>query len=187
MNEKQAINIFLVLVVILSIVLKLYYIRGAEAEIIPEPVRVERKLVNDYRYTRLDLPNEASGEFKAYMDYRAIEDKLTAQWYLQQLCRTDSEGFRRFNNRYVVAVGTGYADCVGQELRVTLSSGIVFYAIVGDIKQDRHTDWSNRYAVSGNIIEFIIDTTIMDFEHIRRGDISGAGLFGAVVGLEKLK
>jgi hypothetical protein len=121
------------------------------------------------------------------MDYRAIEDKLTAQWYLQQLCRTDSEGFRRFNNRYVVAVGTGYADCVGQELRVTLSSGIVFYAIVGDIKRNSDTDATNRYAVSGNIIEFIIDTTIMDFEHIRRGDISGAGLFGAVVGLEKLK
>ncbi len=153
------------------------------------PVRsLERKLtfeVNKSTYDLMELPSEADGQFKSYMDYRKITDKTSKQYALQQLCTTDEYGFRRFNDFYVVAVGTGYADRIGQELIVTLSSGVIFTAIVGDLKQDRHTDYTNRYTANGNIVEFITDTLEMDHHTKIIGDISGLDMFGAVVGLER--
>jgi hypothetical protein len=150
----------------------------------PEPkLTVE---VNYSAYRLMELPSEADGQFKSYMDYRKITDRTSKQYALQQLCYTDKLGFRRFNGDYVVAVGTGYADRIGQELIVTLSSGVIFTAIVGDIKRNSDTDPTNRYIPSnGNIIEYIVDTLEMDYHTKIIGDISGLDMFGAVVGLEK--
>lgn len=138
-------------------------------------------------YISMGLPEEADGSFKTYMDYKTITDKSSKQWHLQQLAYTDSEGFRKFNNNYLVAIGTYYADEVGKEFRVTLDSGMVFYAMVGDIKQDIHTDANNQYVtMNGNIIEFIVDIDKLDELTKKLGNVSNSGLEGSIIKIEEV-
>ena len=138
-------------------------------------------------YISVGLPEDADGSFKTYMDYKKITDKSSKQWHLQQLAYTDSEGFRKFNGSYLVAVGTYYADEVGKEFRVTLDSGIVFHAMVGDIKQDIHTDANNQYVtMNGNIMEFIVDVDKLDELTKKLGDVSNSGLEGSIIKIEEV-
>lgn len=138
-------------------------------------------------YISVGLPDEADGSFKTYMDYRMITDKSSRQWHLQQLAYTDSEGFRKFSGSYLIAVGTYYADEVGKEFRITLDSGIVFHAMVGDIKQDIHTDANNQYVTSnGNIVEFIVDVDKLDVLTKKLGNVSNSGLEGSIVKIEEV-
>ncbi len=138
-------------------------------------------------YISMGLPEDADGSFKTYMDYRKITNKSSRQWHLQQLAYTDSEGFRKFNGSYLVAVGTYYADEVGKEFRVTLDSGIVFYAMVGDIKQDIHTDTNNQYmTMNGNIMEFIVDVDKLDELTQKLGNVSNSGLEGSIIKIEEV-
>ena len=138
-------------------------------------------------YISVGLPEDADGSFKTYMDYKKITDKSSKRWHLQQLAYTDSEGFRKFNDSYLVAVGTYYADEVGKEFRVTLDSGIVFHAMVGDIKQDIHTDANNQYVtMNGNIMEFIVDVDKLDELTKKLGDVSNSGLEGAIIKIEEV-
>jgi hypothetical protein len=140
-----------------------------------------------YSYNTLELPTEATGEFKTYMDYRKIKDKTSKQWNLQQLATTNEEGFRVFNGRYLVAVGTYYATEVGKELKITLDNGSIFYAMVGDIKIDIHTDANNQYIpMNGNIVEFIVDTDKLDPKTKKLGDISNSGFEGKIAMIEEV-
>ena len=107
-----------------------------------EPKFVE---VEQIVYNELELPEEADGKFKTYMDYRKITDKSSKQWELQQLAWTEERGFRKIGEHFLVAVGTFYADEVGKELLIEFEDGQRIKAIVGDIKQDKHTDPTNRY------------------------------------------
>ena len=132
-------------------------------------------------YNELELPEEADGKFKTYMDYRKITDKSSKQWELQQLAWTEERGFRKIGEHFLVAVGTFYADEVGKELLIEFEDGQQIKAIVGDIKQDRHTDPTNRYVpINGNIVEFIVDIEKLDPEVIRCGDVSWLGLNGRI-------
>lgn len=140
-----------------------------------------------YSYNTLELPAEATGEFKTYMDYRKIKDKTSKQWNLQQLATTNEKGFRVFNGRYLVAVGSYYANEVGKELKITLDNGFVFYAMVGDIKMDIHTDANNQYIpINGNIVEFIVDIDKLDPKTKKLGDISNLGFEGKIVRIEEV-
>lgn len=140
-----------------------------------------------YSYNILELPTEATGEFKTYMDYRKITDKTSKQWNLQQLATTNEKGFRVFNGRYLVAVGTYYATEVGKELKITLDNGFVFYVMVGDIKMDIHTDANNQYIpINGNIVEFIVDTNKLDPMTKKLGDVSNLGFEGKIVRIEEV-
>ena len=140
-----------------------------------------------YSYNTLKLPTEATGEFKTYMDYRKITDKTSKQWNLQQLATTNEKGFRIFNGRYLVAVGTYYATEVGKELKITLDNGFVFYAMVGDIKMDIHTDANNQYIpINGNIVEFIVDIDKLDPKTKKSGDISNSGFDVKIVRIEEV-
>ena len=60
---------------------------------------------------------------KTYMDYRTITDKSSKQYKLQQdnNVYTDDEGFRKIEDKFIVAVGTYYGT-VGTELLIELSS-----------------------------------------------------------------
>jgi len=170
-------------------------IRPVYIEITQEPDQVlpEHNIIESHseiegsEYISMGLPEEADGSFKTYMDYRKITNKSSRQWHLQQLAYTDSEGFRKFNDNYLVAVGTYYADEVGKEFRVTLDSGIVFHAMVGDIKQDIHTDENNQYVpVNGNIIEFIVDVDKLDELTRKLGNASNSGLKGSIIKIEEV-
>ena len=164
-------------------------------EVLPEPYQISKveeiiDVQEDkelYSYNTLELPIEATGEFKTYMDYRKITDKTSKQWNLQQLATTNEKGFRVFNGRYLVAVGTYYANEVGKELKITLDNGFVFYAMVGDIKMDIHTDANNQYVpINGNIVEFIVDTDKLDPKTKKLGDISNLGFKGKIVRIEEV-
>lgn len=142
----------------------------------------------DNSYVSLELPTEASGDFKTYMDYKKITNQDSKQWHIQQLSYTNEKGFRMFNGRYLVAVGTYYAEDVGKELLVTLSSGTVIEAIVGDIKMDKHTDKNNQYVpINGNIVEFIVDTSVLDKKVQLLGNVSCLGLEGKIKSIEVRK
>ena len=142
----------------------------------PEFVEIEHIVYNE-----LELPEEADGKFKTYMDYRRITDKTSKQWKLQEQAWTEGRGFRKIGEHFLVAVGTFYADEVGKELLIEFEDGQQIKAIVGDIKQDRHTDSTNRYVpINGNIVEFIVDIEKLDPEVVRRGDVSWLGLNGRI-------
>lgn len=140
-----------------------------------------------YNYELKELPKEATGEFKTYMDYRKITNKSSKQWALQQLAETDENGFRVFNGKYLVAVGTYYSKEVGKEMRITLEDGKEINVMIGDIKQDEHTDKNNQYVpANGNIIEFIVDVDKLDPLTKKLGNVSNSGLEGKIVMIEEV-
>lgn len=158
-----------------------------------DQILMEHNIIESYPeieesgYISMELPEDADGSFKTYMDYEKITDKSSRQWHLQQLAYTDPAGFRKFNDSYLVAVGTYYADAVGKEFRVTLDSGIVFHAMAGDIKQDIHTDANNQYVtINGNIVEFIVDVDKLDELTKKLGNVSNSGLEGSIIKIEEV-
>lgn len=140
-----------------------------------------------YKYELKELPKEATGEFKTYMDYRKITNKSSKQWALQQLAETNENGFRVFNGKYLVAVGTYYCKDVGKEMRITLEDGKEINVMVGDIKQDIHTDKNNQYMTdNGNIVEFIVDVDKLDPLTKKLGNVSNSGLEGSIAMIEEV-
>lgn len=122
------------------------------------------------------VPN-TNTNMKTYMDYKKIANKSSAQYKLQKRddIYTDEEGFRRIGDYFVVAVGTYYTSVVGTQLEIELSTGRTFKAIVGDIKDNRHTDKMNRqHNIDGSVLEFLVDTKHMDKFSKKMGDVSHA-------------
>lgn len=120
-----------------------------------------------------DVP-EADTGFKAYMDFRSIKDPTTAQYRLQQEAWTDEQGFRRFGDRYMIALGTFYSKQCGRVFRITLESGANFEAVVADIKADADTDTLHQHH-EGNVVEFIVDVSEISQDCRLMGDMSWAG------------
>ncbi len=110
--------------------------------------------------------------FKACMDYRTLTARSSDQYQLQHspYVWTDAYGLRRYNDDYIVAMGTYYTPRCGARFRVTFDTGNVITVLVGDIKADIHTDSLNQYSAvrnpdgslySANVLEFIADTTLL--------------------------
>ena len=106
---------------------------------------------------------------KTYMDYRAITNRESTQYQIQQECYTDGDGLRRYTgDEYLVAVGSKIAD-VGDYITVTLDDGTELDCIVGDSKGDR---WYHLCGKGHNVVEFIVDTESLDKEAKNAGDVS---------------
>ena len=125
--------------------------------------------------------------FKAYMDYRTITNRRSAQWAMQQQAQTDANGLRTYGGRYMVAVGSYYGD-VGDELTVMLDTGEELEVVIGDMKADSHTDGTHRYCPmsdgSGNVLEFIVDVYDLPDRARNMGDISYVdGFEGEIEGI----
>ena len=67
-------------------------------------------------------------------------------------------------------MGTYYTSECGDRFKIIFESGSEITVTVGDIKQDCHTDYFNQYTpvydengafVSGNVLEFIVDTDVL--------------------------
>lgn len=132
----------------------------------------------------MDVPQYLDTSFKSYMDYKTIDDDTSTQFYLQTMAYTDANGFRRIGDYYLVAVGTYYSEYCGKILEIGFSDGNVINAIVGDLKQDVHTNETNQYVeiVDGlvNIVEFIVDMDNLSLESRYMGDCSYSGFVGNV-------
>lgn len=133
--------------------------------------------------------------FKTYMDYRKITDKSSAQYMLQMEAYTDDMGLRKYEDHYIVAMGTYYSDNVGDTFKITLDNDTSFNVIIGDIKADCHTDSQNMYSpvydnngnlISANVIEFIVDTNKLDRSVTKLGTVSAYDDFkGNIVKIER--
>ena len=150
--------------------------------------------VQEHKFDGSNAPEYAvpSGNtsFKSYMDYRKITNHDSEQWALQTKCWTDKDGLRRKGDYYVVALGSYYADHIGDRFIITLDTGVEIPVIVGDFKADRHTDQTNRYTLTEdgrkNILEFVVDTQQLPEMARKMGDISYiSGFRGNVRGIER--
>ena len=143
---------------------------------------------DEVEYINYDLPKDADGQFKTFMDYKTITDQTSTQWQMQQEAETNDDGLRILNDKYMVAMGTYYAEECGKEFRITLEGGEQIDVIIGDIKDNAHTDINNQYIpMNGNIIEFIVDTAKLDPITKQMGDISHSGFEGKIIKIEELK
>lgn len=127
-----------------------------------DPIEIER-----YNYTI-----ENHNGFKAYMSYKTITDKTSFQYKLQKEAYTDEEGFRKFDNRYCVAIGTAFDVQVGQYFDAQLKDGTIIKCIVGDIKADCDTDKTNTFTSQGCCLEFIVETNTLNSTVKITGDCS---------------
>ena len=97
-------------------------------------------------------------DFKSYLPYKAITNKTSKQWELQQKATTNDDGIRCIDGIPMVAVGTGWGLWVGDIAVVTCANGNSFKVMIGDIKADRHTDEANKTTVAnGCRCEFLVD------------------------------
>lgn len=111
--------------------------------------------------------------FKSYMPYTAITSKSSPQYKLQQIAYTGNYGIRMFDNRYCVAIGTGFNADVGTYFDLILANGTVIPCIVADIKSDKHTDSNHMVTkASGCLSEFITNSKNLNHKVKQMGDIS---------------
>lgn len=110
--------------------------------------------------------------FKSYMSYTAITKKTSPQYALQQLCVTDAFGLRKFNDRYVIAVGTGVGGQVGTCVDLILENGTIIPCVIGEYKAAQHTDVTNLISGNGCVSEFLIDNNSLYGPAKKAGDIS---------------
>lgn len=139
--------------------------------------------------TPTPMPPAIKGQtaFKTYMSYKAITLKSSAQWKLQEKAYTGEHGIRMVEDRYCVALGSAWAREIGTKLDVYMDTGEVIKVILGDCKQDIHTDKTNRYGSrNGDVLEFIVDTSAMPKEVKNCGNY-GIIFKGKVVGMEKVE
>lgn len=130
--------------------------------------------------------------WKAYTDYRCLTNRSSTQFSLQQNSWTDSQGIRRCGDDVCIALGTFYTSGVGERFMITLSSGYEFAAIIADVKADAHTDATNRYNRrpdgSASVIEFIVDTSVLNTQVRRSGTIGTYENYsGDIVSIQKIE
>lgn len=143
----------------------------------------ENKKKEEKKFIDMFIPKHSS--FKSYMPYTAITSKSSKQYKLQQKAYSDKNGLRKYDKYYLVAMGQYYGK-VGDKFKVTLSSGQVFYAMIGDTKQYRHTGKGNGMVGADNkdMFEFIVDYRNLNKEIRRSGSVNTV-LKGKVVRLQK--
>lgn len=148
------------------------------------PITKVTRQVEEARIS-LEVPMDdvSNTGFKAYMDYRALTNRASTQYSLQQDAYTNEAGFRMYDGYYMVALGTFYAQSAGEKFHIVLDSGVEFDVITGDIKSDAHTDSKHQHR-NGNIVEFIVDTKLISRECRVRGDMSYAGFEGKILEIQ---
>jgi len=133
---------------------------------------VDKSKLYNVDFTVYDMPKyEPYYGQKAYENYSAITNTLTPHYALEQVAHTDDHGFRIYDNRYLIAIGTYFKAPVGTYIDVELQNGVVIPCIVGDIKADVDTEENNVYSLScGCATEFIVDGWKID--PYTTGDVS---------------
>ena len=112
-------------------------------------------------------------DFKSYMSYRAITNKSSIQYQLQQQATTDADGIRCINSKPMVAVGTGWGVNVGDTVLIKCENGNSFEAVIGDIKANAHTGSDNKTTLSnGCRCEFIVDMSALNTTVKSRGNVA---------------
>jgi len=159
----------------------------------PKESYIEKTIVKEQVYESLEIPQGRTDNFM-YMDYRALTNTASAQYELQQYAWTDSQGFRRYGDYYMVAMGTYYG-YVGETFRITTDRNNCYDVILGDCKgtdavsYDGNHSW---YHVAGdyrlNVVEFIVATEYLPSEVTLHGDCGVLeNIGGNVIKIERLE
>lgn len=125
-----------------------------------------------------ELP-EIPTNVKFFTDYRYYSLWYTPHYRLQQLAWTDSQGLRRYNKDYIVALGSFYSTDIGDRFKITLDTGKTFTVILGDGKVDADCDSKNMYTpcvdyegnAAANLLEFVIDENVLASEVYNYGSL----------------
>lgn len=135
--------------------------------------------------TRMAMPEDvcAHNLFYSYMDRSMIKDKTSAQWQLQQSAYVSDYGIMAVDGFYLVAMGTKYADYVGQKFLITFEDGTQTKVMIGDVKQDAHTTNGNACTGKDNndLIEIIIDSNSVPVDILSAGSFHNTPLFPTLV------
>lgn len=132
---------------------------------------------------------------KSCTDYRCYNLWYTPHYRLQQAAYTDSDGLRRFNEDYIVAMGAFYSVDIGDRFKITLDTGKEFTVILGDGKAPIDCDPTNMYSPCNgydgkecaNVLEFIMDKDIISKDVYAYGSIDCLDKFaGNIVKMEYL-
>lgn len=92
---------------------------------------------------------------------------------LQDIATTDENGFRKLDDRYMVAIGSAFNTEIGQYFDLVLENGTVIPCIMGDLKADVHTDATHTFtSASKCATEFIVDTKMIPKDIKQAGDVS---------------
>lgn len=132
----------------------------------------------------VNVPNHLEGcvsSKKTYMYCSAVTDETSDQYKFlySGYCYTDPNGLIKYNNRYCIAIGTGYTKNIGDRVTLVLADGSVVRCVVGALKAPVHTDSSNRFDVAdGSVAEFIVDKKV--FNSVK----DGSGTVNFIDGME---
>ena len=139
---------------------------------------ISRDYISDQEcdFVMYDIPKYEG--FKSWMSYKAITNRSSKQYRLQQIASTGYAGMRTVNNRYCVAIGTAFDASIGTYIDLILEDGFVIPCIVADIKNPKHTDANNVFTITGKTkkticcTEFIIDPDKLNVNAMESGNIS---------------
>ena len=131
-----------------------------EAEIVvEEPAPVPKEVassVMDTSNNNTIVPYPHS-DFKTYMYGSAVTNTASAQYQLISRAYVGDYGIMMVDGCYLVAMGTAYAHYIGEKYQVTFENGQVINVMIGDVKQDIHTDqYNSAGAANGDLLEFIV-------------------------------
>lgn len=99
---------------------------------------------------------------RTHMAYTKVTSRTSAQYALlnSEDAYTDKKtGFRMYQGRYCIAVGSGYTQKVGSKIDLVMEDGSIIQCVLGDCKADKDTDAkTHTYCIwDGSVAEFIID------------------------------
>ena len=129
----------------------------------------EEKQVNKVSEVHF-VPN--NNGFKSYMSYKAITNKNSKQYELQQKAYTGKYGIRMVDNRYCVVLGSFFQKEIGTYFDLVLENGTIIKCILSDVKSSTYTMEDNITSLNGCILEFIIDSDYLVEAAKTSGDIS---------------
>ena len=139
---------------------------------------ISRDYISDQEcdFVMYDIPKYEG--FKSWMSYKAITNRSSKQYRLQQIASTGYAGMRTVNNRYCVAIGTAFDASIGTYIDLILEDGFVIPCIVADIKNPKHTDANNVFTITGKTkkticcTEFVVDLEKLNVDAMESGNIS---------------
>ena len=111
---------------------------------------------------------------KTYEPYTTITSVNSWQYKLQQKAYTNEDGFRMINGRYMIATGCGVSHDIGRYIDIVLENGTVIPCVIGDAKDDAHTDQEFHIMTKKShcVSEFLVDESVMNPDLLLSGNMS---------------
>ena len=117
---------------------------------------------------------EANGiSIKPYREYTALAaSNMSNTIKLQQQCDTTKQGLRKYENRYIIALGSGYTHQIGQYVDLELANGTIIPCMVGDWILDKYSTDNHKAGWYGETAKFLVDETRINPESKANNNMS---------------